>query len=73
MKTCPICNAVTFDDADICFGCLHRYSDDVPESLSIATDEDPAPVASFTIKLDAFPDTEGYSWRCSVSPSTMLA
>ena len=27
MKTCPICNAVCFDDMDTCFGCLHRFDD----------------------------------------------
>lgn len=25
MKTCPVCHAVAFDDAAICFGCMHRY------------------------------------------------
>ena len=25
MKTCPICHAVAFDDAQICYGCLHRF------------------------------------------------
>ena len=25
MKECPVCSAVTFDDMDICYGCLHRF------------------------------------------------
>ena len=25
MKTCPICGARAFDDAEVCYGCLHRY------------------------------------------------
>ncbi len=25
MKMCPVCKAVSFDDADICYGCLHRF------------------------------------------------
>lgn len=25
MKTCPVCNALTFDDAVVCYGCMHRY------------------------------------------------
>ena len=25
MKTCPICHAVAFDDALVCFGCMYRY------------------------------------------------
>lgn len=25
MKSCPICAAKAFDDAEVCFGCLHRF------------------------------------------------
>lgn len=25
MKVCPICAAKAFDDAEVCFGCLHRF------------------------------------------------
>ena len=25
MKTCPVCGAGAFDDAEVCFGCLHRF------------------------------------------------
>lgn len=25
MKTCPICQARAFDDAEVCYGCLHRF------------------------------------------------
>lgn len=28
MKTCPICNAKAFDDAAVCYGCLHRFEKD---------------------------------------------
>lgn len=34
MKTCPVCHARAFDDAQMCFGCLHRF------------DESPQPVAT---------------------------
>ena len=27
MKTCPICGAGAFDDAQVCYGCLHRFSE----------------------------------------------
>lgn len=27
MKVCPVCGAGAFDDADVCFGCLHRYDE----------------------------------------------
>ena len=26
MKTCPVCHARAFDDAEVCFGCLHRFA-----------------------------------------------
>ena len=28
MKTCPTCGARAFDDAEVCFGCLHRYEEE---------------------------------------------
>ena len=28
MKTCPVCQARTFDDALVCYGCLHRFEGD---------------------------------------------
>lgn len=27
MKTCPICKARAFDDAQVCYGCLHRFAE----------------------------------------------
>ena len=27
MKVCPICGARAFDDAELCYGCLHRYDE----------------------------------------------
>lgn len=30
MKECPICKAISFDDAKICYGCLHRFEDEGP-------------------------------------------
>lgn len=32
MKTCPVCGARAFDDAETCFGCLHRFGDCVDEA-----------------------------------------
>lgn len=31
MKTCPICGARAFDDAEVCFGCLYRYGEEPAE------------------------------------------
>lgn len=27
MKTCPVCRSGAFDDAKVCYGCLHPYAD----------------------------------------------
>lgn len=27
MKTCPVCAAKAFDDAEVCYGCLHRFEE----------------------------------------------
>ena len=29
MKTCPICKARCFDDMEICYGCMHRFEEDL--------------------------------------------
>lgn len=28
MRTCPVCGAQAFDDAQVCYGCLHRFTSD---------------------------------------------
>ena len=28
MKVCPVCNALAFDDAPICYGCLYRFEEE---------------------------------------------
>jgi len=35
MKQCPICQSLAFDDAATCYGCLHDFAGDEPESPSI--------------------------------------
>lgn len=31
MKVCPVCGARAFDDAPMCFGCLHRFEENARE------------------------------------------
>lgn len=33
-KTCPVCGAVCFSDMEICFGCLHPFSQDAAGEAS---------------------------------------
>lgn len=30
MRVCPVCHARAFDDAEICYGCMHRFSGKEP-------------------------------------------
>lgn len=40
MKECPICKAIAFDDARICYGCLHRFEEEAPaETVPADLDE----------------------------------
>lgn len=32
MKTCPVCQAKAFDDAEVCYGCLHRFESEREQS-----------------------------------------
>lgn len=27
MKTCPVCQAIAFDDAQTCFGCMYQFDE----------------------------------------------
>lgn len=38
MKVCPICQARTFNDAAVCYGCMHRYEEDRPLGSPVADD-----------------------------------
>ena len=66
MKTCPICGARAFDDADVCYGCLHRFGEEVRRvGLHAAVQDLPA----FLIRLSAERMTGGrVEWKCEVSP-----
>ena len=30
MRVCPVCHARAFDDAEVCYGCMHRFSSKEP-------------------------------------------
>lgn len=32
MKVCPVCQARAFDDASICYGCMYRFNDVLPDA-----------------------------------------
>lgn len=45
MKTCPRCQSITFDDMEVCYGCLHRFK----------AEEPPAAVAEESTLLESMP------------------
>lgn len=71
MKTCPVCHAITFDDATVCFGCLHRYDDfdpvtDTSESGSKSNVIIPAEVKPDPLAIDV--SRSGFSDITSLQP-----
>ena len=77
MKTCPVCHAVAFDDAAICFGCLHRYDEDSEASaptMPLAPVEPAGPAGhaassapSFLVRFTPLLEPSGsLAWSCTV-------
>lgn len=51
MKQCPICQSIAFDDAAVCYGCLHEFNDDDEGEPTVSSEampekdgDEPAPV-----------------------------
>ena len=38
MKVCPVCHARAFDDAEVCYGCMHRFSGKEPVAAPMSGD-----------------------------------
>lgn len=60
MKTCPTCGARAFDDAEVCFGCLHRYGE---EAARPATGPTP-PVSAMSSVSTPGPPSASAGSRC---------
>lgn len=67
MKECPVCHAKAFDDAEVCYGCLHRYvEEEKPAPLFGEKLLEPA-VPEFFIHLVPCQGSSGkVTWSCSV-------
>ena len=72
MKTCPICNAAAFDDAAICYGCLHRFDEgDLPPSVATVGLDGPGGAPTLVISVRAVKgDGDAAEWRCDVDGRT---
>ena len=68
MKTCPVCKAVAFDDAEICYGCLYRYrgGEGLVEA-PVEKTKGAAKAPGFTIRFVPEEDDSGaVIWSCFV-------
>ena len=59
MKTCPVCNALAFDDASMCYGCLHTFDEDDCAHDNENSSPSGMPIASFDISAPAKSPSEG--------------
>ena len=53
MKRCPACNGRSFDDAEICYNCFHRFKDDETRTEGSGSQK--------MIALDVGPSTPSWS------------
>ena len=56
MRVCPVCHARAFDDAEVCYGCMHRFSGKEPAAAPMpggAHKGGAVPVISFSNRLQA--------------------
>ena len=65
MKTCPVCHAVAFDDAELCYGCLHRFAKDDEPCQASKENENTPPAFSIRFTPEAG-IAGGVVWNCAV-------
>lgn len=72
MKTCPVCNAVAFDDQVTCYGCLHGFEEEEQpeEKAGVGVDTRTNPGAAlFLLSLVPHAEASGFTnWTCTVEP-----
>ena len=83
MKSCPICGARAFDDAAVCYGCLHRFADEeapvedgMPAAIeaSCPVERNACDSPAFLIRLRAMLSEDGEcQWVCEVETEGMTA
>lgn len=85
MKTCPVCQAIAFDDARQCFGCLHDFGMDCdladgavelahepPSGAKVDRQTREDACISFTVRLIPEAGACGdASWRCVIDAPKM--
>ena len=66
MKTCPVCNARAFDDAEVCYGCMYRFGEE-PEAVGNAPTPSPQEPPEFRIRFIPLQEQPGiFTWKCAI-------
>lgn len=71
MKTCPVCHSAAFDDAEVCYGCLHPFGvGDSDEPAATKQNRDGETPSRFVVSF--VPTLEGgrVTWACSVEQAS---
>lgn len=55
VKQCPICGASAFDDARVCYGCLHRFDSDEPQDFDHSFPQEKDEASALTQKIGGIP------------------
>lgn len=76
MKSCPVCKATTFDDMEICFGCLHRFDEKDDASALLGCERSPQKPVLHDVavelpkghsSLDGLPGASPVSYRLEIA------
>ena len=72
MKICPVCGARAFDDAPVCYGCLHRFAEEVRgRAQHAAPSASRVAPPSFRITISPARAASGeVEWTCNVQTET---
>ena len=69
MTTCPVCNSRAFDDAKICFGCLHPFGDDDAAEIEQENKNRAGEnLTRFVVSFMPVVEDGQTAWSCSVEP-----
>lgn len=70
-KICPICGARCFADMDICFGCLHRFSEDESSQTVAPPPPSQAALSPEALQQAKIAETALQSGALQTAPTTM--
>lgn len=66
MKVCPVCGCTAFDDAKVCFGCLHPFTEEDDEIAEEKKNREESASSRFLVSFEPAVEGGRVSWTCSV-------